>query len=281
MDNRESINNTSEDFILTEQNYYSKEADEHYLSFHQYMNFCGGMLVQGCEAKAMAMLKGEWEDEVTLPLLVGGYTDSYFDGSLEQWKAEHPDCFTQKGELKAPYKLAEKMIARCQQDELFMQFMGGEKQKIMTFYWAGCNWKMKMDSYIPHVCITDFKTTSGMHKAWKIQDYGHVNFIEAFFYTGQLALYQKGVEINTGEKLPCYIAACSKEDSPEIEIIHISQDLLNHALNIIEMNMPSLLAVKNGEAEPIRCERCNYCKATKKLKNPISMMDLFFEGGEI
>lgn len=264
----------ADDFVLNEETYYSAEADKRYLSFHQYMSFCGGMLVQGCEAKAMAVLKGEWKDEVTLPLLVGGYVDAYFDHSLDKWKAEHPECFTAKGELKAPYKQAEKMIEVCKADDYFMNFMSGQTQTIMTFYWAGANWKMKMDSYIPDKLICDSKTTASMKRAWKIQDYGYVSFCEAFFYTGQLALYQKGVEINTGKKLPCFIAAVEKSDSPDHEIISIPQQLLDNALNTIEMNVPSILAVKNGEIEPIRCENCNYCRMTKKLKKPISLMDL-------
>ena len=49
---------------------------------------------------------------------------------------------------------------------------------------------------------------------------------------------------------------------------------LDHALNEIEMNMASVLAVKSGEAEPIRCGRCDYCKATEVLTGPITMDDL-------
>lgn len=169
------------------------------------------------------------------------------------------------------------MIARCLEDELFMETMSGEKQKVITFYWANTWWRARLDSFIPHKAITDFKTTSGMHKAWKIQDYGYVSFIEAFFYTGQLALYQKGIEIIYGEKLPCFISAVSKEDYPEIAVIGIDQATLDHALNLIEMNVASMLAVKNGEIEPVRCEKCAYCRSTKKLFEPINMNDLINE----
>lgn len=266
-----------EELILTNDNYYSSEVDKEYLSFHQYMDFCGGMLAQGCEARAMARLKGEYKEEPTLPLLVGGYVDAYFDNSLEEWKKAHPDCFTQKGELKAAYKQAEKMIERCTSDELFMEAMSGEKQKIITFYWAGAHWKAKLDSYIKGVAIVDLKTSANIHKGWKIRDLGYVSFIEAYFYTGQLALYQKGIEIVTGEKLPCYIAVVTKEDNPEIELIGIDQMTLNHALNTIEMNVPTILALKNGDVNPVRCNHCEYCKATKKLTHAISMNDLFEE----
>lgn len=280
MDSTESINNTSgynEDLSLTEQTYYTPEADRKYLSFHQYMEFVGAMMVQGCEARAMAKLNGEWQDEITLPLLVGGYVDAAFEGTLDKWKEEHPDCFTQKGKLKAAYKQAEKMVARCEQDELFMEAMSGEKQKIITFYWAGAWWKAKLDSYIPGKAIVDLKTSANIRKAWKIHDMGYVSFVEAYFYTGQLALYQKGIEIITGEKLPCFIAAVTKEDVPDIELVGIDQMTLDHALNTIEMSVPSILGVKEGRMEAIRCGKCDYCKSTKKLTRAISMNDLFEE----
>lgn len=272
------------EFILTDDNYYSLEADNKYMSVHQYLDFVGHMGVQGCESRAVSKLKGEWEDETTTAMLVGSFVDSHFEGTLEKFKSEHPECYT-KGtknnppQLRAEYKKALKMIERCERDELFMMYMSGEKQTIMTAYMFGCNWKIKIDSYIPDVAIVDLKTSSDIHKAWRVQDYGYASFVEYWAYTLQLAVYQKVVEINTGKKLPCYIAVVTKDDEPEIEIINIDQMTLDHALNEIEMNMPSVLMVKSGEVEPVRCERptCNYCKSTKKLTHAISYQDLIME----
>lgn len=265
-----------EEFVLTAENYYSPEADQRYMSFHQYLNFMGGMVVQGCEAKAMALLRGEWKEEMTTAMLVGSYVDAHFEGTLDEFIEEHPECFTKTKpvSLKAPFKQAVKMIERCEQDEYFMSTLAGEKQVIMTGYLFGCEWKIKMDSYIPGVAIVDLKTSADIHRAWKVQDYGYVSFLEAYNYTKQLAIYQKIVEINTGKKLPCYISVVTKEDSPEIAVVYIDQLTLDHALNEIEMNMQSVLMVKNGEVEPMRCEQCDYCKATKILTGPISYRDL-------
>ena len=263
-----------EDFVLTKENYYSQEADLRYMSFHQYLSFAGGMIVEGCEERAMKMLAREWVEPTTTAMLVGSYVDSYFEGTLDNFIEEHPECFTAKKELKAPFKQAEIMIARCEQDEYFMKTLSGEKQKIMTFYWEGCEWRMKMDSYLPHQAIVDLKTCADIHKAWRVRDYGYTSFIEAYAYDEQLALYQKGVEIVTGEKLPCYISAVTKSDSPEIAVINIDQVSLDSALDRIKMNMPSVLAVKNGEALPTRCGRCDYCKATHVITRPINMRDL-------
>lgn len=262
------------EFVLTAENYYSAEADWRYMSVHQYLGFAGHMGVRGCEAHAMAKLKGEWQDETTSAMLIGSYVDSYFEGTLDEFIKEHPECFTKKGELKAEYKRANKMIARCEASPRFMQYLSGEKQVIMTGYLFGTDWKIKMDSYIPDVLIADLKTTSKLHDQWKVLDYGWVSFVDYWGYTVQLAVYQKIVEINTGKKLPCYIAAVSKENYPEIKIVGFRQSELDHALNEVEMNMQSVLAVKRGEIEPFRCEGCDYCKTTEELTGPVSMDDL-------
>lgn len=262
------------EFVLNADNYYSQEANKEFLSVHQYLDFIGSLGRQGCEARAMALLNGEYSEDTTDAMLVGSYVDSYFEGTLENFKAEHKEIFTQKGELKAQYKRAEKMIARCEQDEYFMKFMSGEKQKIFTAELYGAEWKCKLDSYIPGVAIVDLKSTASLHKAWNVKDFGFVSFVEYWGYITQLAVYQKVVEIRTGEKLPCYIAAVTKEDVPEIEIIHIDQFSLDNALNEVHKNMPTVLAVKNGEAMPIRCEHCTYCISTKKLMRPINYRDL-------
>lgn len=268
-----------EEFVLTEENYYSQEADNRYMSVHQYLGFVGHMGVHGCEAKAMAKLNGEWEEPTTTAMIVGSYVDSYFEGTLEKFKEENPECFTKTKpySLKAPFKQAEIMIARCEQDDFFMSTLSGEKQVIMTGYLFGCDWKIKMDSYLPGKAIVDLKTSADIHKAWKVQDYGYASFVEYWAYTLQMAVYQKIVEINTGKKLPCYISVVTKEESPEIKVIYIDQMTLDHALNEIQMNMESVLMVKRGEVEPVSCGKCDYCKSAEVLAGPINYMDLISE----
>ena len=264
----------NDDFVLTADNYYTLEADKRYMSVHQYLDFCGHMGVQGCETRAMAKLCGDYVKEKSTAMLVGSYVDSYFEGTLDQFKKENPEIFTQKGELKSSYKQAEKMIARAEKDEKFMAYMSGEKQVIMTGYLFGCDWKIKMDSYIPGKAIVDLKTTSDLHRAWRVQDYGYASVAEYWAYTLQMAVYQKIVEINTGKKLPCILAFITKEDSPELKLCYIDQMTLDHSLNEIEMNMNGVLMVKNGEVEPIPCGKCDYCKATEPIEEVINIADL-------
>ena len=121
--------------ILTEENYYSQEADMEYLSVSQYKSFCGTGGRPGCEYHTMKKLVGDWTDPPTTALLVGSYVDSYFEGpeSLARFKAENPDIFNSRtGELKAAYKQAEELIAAAERQPVFMDYMSGEKQVIMT-----------------------------------------------------------------------------------------------------------------------------------------------------
>jgi len=262
------------DFELTNENYYSDEANKAYMSVHQFLDFVGYLGIVGCEKRALARINGEYNEEPTKAMLVGSYVDAYFEGTLPEFKLKHPEIFTQKGTLKADFKLAEKMIERCEKDEFFMKMLSGEKQRIFTGYLFGCEWKCKLDSYIKDVAIVDLKTSANIHKSWNVADYGNCSFVEYWGYTVQMAVYQKIVEIETGKKLPCYIAVVTKEDEPEIEVINIDQMTLDHALNYVEMNMESILMVKNGEVEPTECCKCDYCKSKKVLTGAISMQDL-------
>jgi len=61
---------------LTPENYYSQEANMQYVSVSQYKDFNGTTGKLGCEAYAMAKLRGEVEEVSTTPLLVGSYVDA-------------------------------------------------------------------------------------------------------------------------------------------------------------------------------------------------------------
>lgn len=260
--------------ILNESNYYSDEANIEYMSVSQFKDFNGTYGKIACEFEAVEKLHGRWEEAKSTPLLVGGYVDSYFEGTLEQFKMENPEVFTNSGSLRAEFKKAEKIIARIERDSYFMKYMSGQKQKIMTFEMFGVPWKIKMDSYIPNVAIVDLKIMQSITKAQWTKDLGYLDFVRYWGYDIQGAVYQKGVEICTGKKLPFFIAAATKEDEPDIRIIQITQNYLDEALMMVETNLPRVMRIKTGEVEPIRCELCNCCKNTRVLTHPISIDEL-------
>nr|DAJ62325.1 MAG TPA: Putative exonuclease [Caudoviricetes sp.] len=262
--------------ILTADNYYSDDANRQYMSVSQFKDFNGTYGRIGCEFAAMEKLAGRWNPEPSTSLMVGSYVDSYVEGTLDDFKIRNTEIFTQKGELKAPYKKAEEIIARIERDKYFMKYLSGEKQTIMTGELFGCDWKIKMDSYIPGVAIVDLKVMSSITDLKWVKDIGYLDFVRYWNYDIQGAVYQKIVEINTGKKLPFFIAAVTKETEPDIRIIHVTQNYLDEALLIVESNINRVLMVKNGEVEPDRCDLCDCCKHNRILRRPISIMDLAF-----
>lgn len=260
--------------ILTEQNYFSPEANQKYMSVSQFKDFAGSQGKQPCEALALAKQSGEWTEEKSTPLLVGSYVDSHFEGTLDIFKAQNPEIFTQKGELKANYKQAEYIIQRIERDTYFMMFMSGKKQVIMTANIFGVDWKIKIDSYLEDKAIVDLKVMASLTKSEWVKDYGHMSFINYWGYDIQGAIYQKVVEINTGKKLPFFIAGASKEKEPNIEIIFLDQQSLDDALSIVEYNLPRVLKVKNKEVKADRCGVCDYCRFTKVLSKPLHYSEL-------
>lgn len=244
--------------VLTEQNYYGKEANECFFSVSQYKDF------MKCEAMAMAKIRREYERPVTRALLVGSFVDSYFEGTLPEFMGENPGIFTRKKELKSEFKKANEIIGRVKSDPLFMQFMGGEKQAIMTFDLFGIPWKIKMDSYLPGVCITDLKVVANFKS------------LPLWRYDLQGAVYQAGVQAVTGELLPFYLAAATKERVVDLDIFQIPQTTLNLALDEIRYNLDHFAQVKAGIVPPKYCGKCDYCKSIKaaSIRNYNELLDL-------
>ena len=236
---------------LTESNYYDRSSDLAYMSVSQYKAF------MSCEAATMAKLSGEYKEPITKALLIGSFVDSYFEGTLEQFMKENPEIFTNKNELRAEFKRANEIIARIKADKTFMQFLSGEKQKILTFELFGIPWKIKIDSFIPDKCIVDLKTSRRTEELPKWR------------YDIQGTIYQKGVELNDLGKLPFYLAVATKEKVSELNIFQIPQSTLDLTLMEVEEKLPHIIDVKSGRIEAERCEKCPYCKATKitKIRN--------------
>lgn len=259
---------------LTPENYHSKEANLEYLSVSQYKEFVGTLGRPGCEARAIARLNGQWEEEKTTALLVGSFVDAFFEGTLDYFKKENPEIFTKTGTLKGEYAKALEIIARIERDPYFMKCLSGQKQVIMTGELYGFQWKTKIDAYHPGLALVDLKIMKCLTEFFWVKDYGKIPFVEYWGYDIQGAIYQKVCEKNTGEILPFVIAAASKENEPDIEVIGFDQPRLNSVVREVEPNLERIVALKTGKEQPTRCGRCDYCKHTKVLSKPIHYSEI-------
>lgn len=251
---------------LNDENYYSQEADMQYMSVSQYKAF------RKCEAAALAKLKGEWQEEHNDSLLLGSYVHAWLEGALDQFKEKTPSLFTRSGELYSQYKNADLMIETLKDDGLCMFALEGEKEVIITAELFGAHWKSKLDVYNPiNGRFVDLKTVKSIYdKVWT-DEYGYCSFVEAYGYTIQMAVYAELEKRWSGREnwLEPFIVAVSKEKHPDKAVINFDDEIIQLELDEVEENLPRVLSVKHGMDKPNRCEKCAYCRQTKRLTKVI------------
>lgn len=252
--------------MINSSNYYSSENARSFMSVSQFKAF------QECEAKTIAEINGDFTRDSSTALLIGSYVDTWFEGTLDVFKENHPEIFLKNGGLKADFMQADAIINRVSADEQFMKYMSGEKQKIFTGIIEKVPFKGKLDSYHAGKCIVDLKVMRDFEPIWK--NGRKQPFIEAWGYDIQGAVYQELVYQKTGEKLPFVICAVTKEKVPDLAILSIPQERLDYCLEIVKSNVSRFQGIKSGVIQTKRCEKCDYCRFTKKLTGIIDYRDL-------
>lgn len=258
---------------LTHENYYSKEANLEYMSVSQYKDF------KRCELYGLKKATGEYVEPKSTALLVGGYADSYFAGTLEKYKEENPQIFKKDGTLKSDYEKANECINVAENDEFFMSKLTGEKQVILTGVIGGVKVKGCLDFL--NKDIVDLKLVASIRElVWNDEKHKKVDFIENYEYATQGAVYQELVRQRLKVHKPFDIAALSKEDQPDKAVIRIEDDILQEKLNEFIELTPRYDAIKKGIVEPIGCGNCPVCRKYNKLNRVLSYKEMFNKGEE-
>lgn len=249
---------------LTEKNYYSKSANREFFSVSQLKDFLK------CPAMAMAKLRGEYVQAESRSLLLGSYFDECLTGtekSLRRFIEEnYSELYKKNGEPYADIAQALETVKRVEQQPLMMHYLNGEHQVIMTGNIAGVPVKGKFDSYKPRKFLVDLKYLKSLRSPNLFE-----NVLDYWKYPMQMAVYQELAFQNTGERLPCYIVAATKENPAHITVCEIDQYTLDKELEKVKTNLPYFQKVKDGEIEPERCESydCDFCAESKVLTEPI------------
>jgi hypothetical protein len=159
-----------------------------------------------------------------------------------------------------------------------MEYMAGEKQAIRTAELFGSKWKIKIDSLLPDK-IVDLKIMRSLERIMG------VSFIQYWSYDLQMAVYaavEAGGDHSGGkERKGTYLAVATKEDVPNLEIVHIPEWRRAECLDYVARELPHILEVKAGRVMPERCGVCDYCKATKILSGPVDFEDVGFSNYEL
>ena len=174
------------------------------------------------------------------------------------------------------------MIDRASKDDLFMKYMEGDKQVIMTGEIEGVPVKIKIDSTDGRR-ITDLKTVKSINETFFIKDSGErVSFVEKWNYDLQAAVYQEIYRQNTGDLLPFYICAISKDKTdniphPRIAVIELQPMLIQERLTEVKHNINHIQDLKNGVMDPIPCGVCDWCADNLPLDMVVTSDQLMTE----
>lgn len=279
---------------LTQENYHSAEANLAYMSNSQFGAFLK------CPAAEYAKLHHGYDQGPKVYFEVGSYIDCQLltPENYPKWYGEHlgalidTGCISKRDKTtkNAPLVAADAMIAKAQSDAVFMEYLSGHHQTIMTFELGGVKWKMMCDVMNGKKArIVDLKSTKSIvGEDWldrrTIFDFMANDdtfiwtkgpFYEEHNYWRQGALYPYGAEYNLGFTPQFYIAALSKQAPPDIGVFHFGdKHRMADEIETVRQFLPFVLKWKSGEEIAPRCERCEYCRETKKVIGPVEAVSM-------
>lgn len=281
----------SEPFVLTEENYYSREADMHYMSCSQFQSF------EKCEAAAIAKMRGIWAPEDEPDALFQG---RYFHSALESEEAFQKFCdenidrifktkitkargFEIVGKY-APFETLDNCLRIIRDDRVMASILAwpGENEKPMIGEIGGIMWRMKMDKYCSSTRrIIDYKTSSNLRELfYDVQTKQRQTFVEQFGYMMRAAVYGEIERQNVGaDTYPMFlILAVSKQNPPDREVFSLDDNpRWDLELERVKEKLPHFQRLKEGAENPRRCGMCEYCRATKKIQRIKMYTDLMPE----
>lgn len=266
---------------LNKENYYTNEMAKRYMSNSVYQDFLK------CEAKALHELENPVQRAPAIPLLVGNYVHSYFESpkahadfieqnsNFEDEDGKVKDLIHTKRGLRSDFQMAEDMINRLNNDQLFQYFYNDddcEKESIVTGNMFGAAWKGKIDSLnVEKGYFCDIKTVDDLNKKhWSVDDHQWVSFFKARNYATQMGMYKKMLQAMYHKPFACYVFAVDKTQGNGLTAIEVPFEDMTEAVAGVEEHLPRVVQVEKHEAGPTRCEHCEYCKSTRQLTGFIS-----------
>ena len=295
---------------LTTKTYHSIEANREYMSVWQFKNF------MACPARAKAIVDGTYADPERPAFLFGSYVDANLTQprELPKWMAENAEALAEHGfvskkdaaKKNAPLQNADAMIARAQRSQLFMSYLTGKFQVIMTGRLYGdVEWKIMMDVFDEeNKRVVDLKTSASLAKwDWmpnvtimdilakrtgltsEMPKWQKGPFYEVYGYWRQRTVYADMVEFVHGFS-PDFFLAClakpSKAGAPvDIDVFEMQTKAPGRCdweRQVIEANIEQVLRWKTGDDPAPMClqsDKCDFC-CEKKEPSVVMAEDVLF-----
>lgn len=251
---------------LTQDNYFSQQADLEYCSVSQYKAF------KRCEAQALALLKGEIPKEEKIAYMEGKLFETLVAGDADSFLKENIEeltCSTgkTKGELKSNYKKILNSAKRITDQPFIVDIINRcEKQVILTGNISGVPIKCCLDLFDKEKKqIYDLKCMANFSDQWNSKNKCYETWYKYYGYILQLAIYKEIVRQNFNIDCDVHLIAATKEDEPNIDAITIPNELLKIELNEFTTDVPFINKIKTGILKPKECGTCSYCKSKKKI----------------
>ena len=183
-------------------------------------------------------------------MYVGRYVESQILGT--PCDIPKDEQFTKSGSQRQAFVDADASIEKARSDAIFMSALDGRTQV-----------RVEEDGILGIVDVindyaVDLKTTASISELqWDDNLRMKIPFYAKNLYRIQGAIYSK----LTGK--PFRIAAISKEKIPEIAIIDFDPVAIDLAWDEVQFWKDRIMRIVRHEIEPVRCEKCDYCRLTK------------------
>ena len=259
---------------------------------------------ESCEAAALAALRGEYSRPASTALLVGSYIDAALDSDaeLDKFRAAHPEIINSRtGALKADFQRAEDVVNRCISDHLFRALTLDSPKEGHQYIVLGSIGVTESGEYIPckgkldfllsadyllrlaeqfpawadyfRDCaaagglIVDLKSAASTDEQWSDDVGCRIPWVQAWHYDRQLAIYRELYRQQSGRVLPVMVLVCTKEQAPSILPLTIDSGTLDEGLAEAQALAPrAWYLMQAANQDPRRCEKCAYCRATRRLE---------------
>lgn len=250
--------------LLTQENYFSKEANQEYISVSQFKAFAE------CEAQALHNIEIGGENEKQA-FLEGKLFENWVAGDRALFMTQHPEMVSTRGatagQLKAEFNKVIKAAERFLEQDFFKDIINKcEKQVILTGKIEGVKVKCALDLFDRETnSIYDIKYMKDFKETWDKAEKVYKPWYYTYNYVLQLAVYREIVRQNFGEPKEIGLMAASKEEEPDLQAKSFSSELLDLELEYFKNDVKIYDNIKKGLIQPNYCGECDYCKSIKQI----------------
>jgi len=272
---------------LNADNYYDVQASREYMTCSQYSAF-----LECPTAAYHRFILGDVKKEDYKAFVDGNFAHSHFESkeSHHAFIDSHPEIISSRGKtagkMKVEYQNWYNSFKDAEKDESWMKYMRGQKEAIFTGELCGMQWAVKADVINDEEGFcSDFKFMKELDgEYWMGFDFDtdgnilppgtkesfayHKNilvpFYEKYIYWRRFAVYRHILHKATGKAYEMYMPCLSKE-IPANRAVYAFNNAGRFLIELqeIQRNLPLIKEQRNGN-DLTRCEKCTYCRASKK-----------------